>query len=305
MAGDSEGISALCRQITQSEVLSHLLLADNCLRDEDIVLLAESCALMPSIRLLNIAGNDCHAIGADAVQRMLDSHCALEGDSGIRDLDISSNPIGNRGVTHINKGLISSHTLTSLNVSYCQVDSVGMDTFQKALRENPYIVNLDIRGNPCTKILEIKTLAEAAVNRFLVSITTDPKSVRADNITTVEHYTLADKLRFLSPNALAGLHGNPTFNVPLSDMRESLHLLQAPGRKFQFQEVFKVDPNLAERLDAVRKHNRKMYYARRIYASVIKWYVVVKQRNVIKRAIAEAKRKQEEENRRNQEDDIW
>lgn len=291
--------------MTQSEVLSHLLLADNCLRDEDITLVADACALMPSIRLLNIAGNDCHAIGADSLKRMIDSHCALEGNFGIRELDVSSNPIGNRGIMHLNKGIMSSQTLTSLNVAYCQIDTEGMETFQKALRENPFIVKLDIRGNPCSKLIEIKSVAEAAVNRFLVSITMDPKSVQADNITHTEHTTLADKLRFLSPNALAGLHTNPSFNVPLSDMRESLHLLQAPGRKFQFNEVFQQDPNLAERLDEVRKHNRRMYYARRIYGTVMRWYALVKQRNMIKRAIAEAKRKQEEANRRNLEDDIW
>jgi hypothetical protein len=286
-------------------VLSHLLLADNLLRDEEITLIAEACALMPSIRLLNIAGNDCHAIGATAVQRLLDSHCALEGNAGIRDLDISSNPLGNRGILQLNNALRSSQTLTALNIAYCTVDTEGMDTFQRALRENPFIVKLDIRGNPCSKLSEIQTVAEAAVNRFLVSISTNPMSVQADKITSVEHHTLAAKLRFLSPNALAGLHTNPSFNVPLSEMREALHLQQAPGRKFHFQEVFKQDPHLAERLDEVRKHNKRMYHARRIYTAVIKWYAIVHQRNLIKRAIAAAKKKQEEENRRNQEDDIW
>ena len=41
---DAEGIRSLCTQMTQSEVLAYLLLANNCLRDEEVVLIGEVLA---------------------------------------------------------------------------------------------------------------------------------------------------------------------------------------------------------------------------------------------------------------------
>ena len=76
--GNSEGILALTRQMSQSTVLSHLLLNNNCLKDDDVVLIADTVALMPSIRVLGLGGNQCHGVGADALMKMLQSHGALE-----------------------------------------------------------------------------------------------------------------------------------------------------------------------------------------------------------------------------------
>lgn len=260
---------------------------------------------MPSIRVLNLSGNQCHGIGADAIKRMVLSHCTLENNFGIRELDISSNPLGDIGITEISNCLNKSLTLTSLNVSHCQIELNGMESFHLELKENPFIVRLEIHNNYISKIVEMKVLAEAAVNRHLATITMNAKSINADELSFVEYNALAYKLKFLSTNALAGLHLNESFNKPLSHMKESLHLLQAPGRKYQFNEVFSKDPGLIDRLAEVRKHNRKMYYARKIYSKVMKWFKVVHERNLIKKAMIEAKRRQEEENKKNMEDEIW
>lgn len=52
----SEGILSLSRQMTQSLCLTHLHLARNCLRDEDVVLIAEAAMNLPQLRVLNLAG---------------------------------------------------------------------------------------------------------------------------------------------------------------------------------------------------------------------------------------------------------
>lgn len=138
--------------------------------------------------MIYCVGNECHGIGADALKRAILSHCALEGDSGIRDLDISSNPLGNVGIGLLNGAFIRSQTLTSLNVSYCQIDNEGIVGLQEALAANPYIVKLDVHDNPITTNNEIKTLAEAAVNRYMVSLAKDPHAVNASKITHVVRF---------------------------------------------------------------------------------------------------------------------
>ena len=69
--------------------------------------------------------------------------------------------------------------------------------------------------------------------------------------------------------------------------------------------MFAKDPAIADRLAEVRKHNRRMYYARLIHRGVMRWFKVVHQKNMIKRAMAEAKRKALEEDRKNADDDNW
>lgn len=54
--GDSEGIYALMRTINTSTVLAHLILSNNCLRDDDVVIVSDTVAIMPTIRTLGLAG---------------------------------------------------------------------------------------------------------------------------------------------------------------------------------------------------------------------------------------------------------
>ena len=119
------------------------------------------------------------------MKRAILSHCALEGEDGIRDLDISSNPLGNIGIGYLNGAIIRSHTLTSLNTSYCQIDDGGIGAFQEALAANPFITQLDAHNNPISMNNEVKVLAEAAVNRYMVSLAKDPQAVDANSITYV------------------------------------------------------------------------------------------------------------------------
>ena len=87
-------------------------------------------------------------------------------------------------------------------------------------------------------------------------------------------------------------------------MKESLHLLEAPPRKALIQIVSKNDQNIAKRLAISRKLGQKMYYARRIYACVLKWWLPIQRKNMIRKAILEEKRRQEEANL-NMGDDEW
>ena len=89
-------------------------------------------------------------------------------------MDLSSNPLGTIGVKYIAKGISSSFTLTSLNISRCCIEAEGMDIFQKALSQNPFIVKLEVHNNPISTLLELKTLAEAAVNRHMLELRNDP-----------------------------------------------------------------------------------------------------------------------------------
>lgn len=82
-------------------------------------------------------------------------------------------------------------------------------------------------------------------------------------------------------------------------------MLQPPPRNALIKDVAGKDAAIAMRLAQSAKLNKKMYYARRIYHCVMKWYEVIRQRNLVKKALEDARRKQEEENKHNDEDDLW
>jgi hypothetical protein len=76
---NSEGILALATLMAQTPKLHTLKLANNCLRDCDIVIIANAMYNMPQLRHLDIAGNNCHCIGCDALHAAIMSHCTLKG----------------------------------------------------------------------------------------------------------------------------------------------------------------------------------------------------------------------------------
>lgn len=51
------------------------------------------------------------------------------------------------------------------------------------------------------------------------------------------YLALARKLRFLQKEHLEKLHFNPSFNIPGTEMRAALHILEPPPRQFLIQEV--------------------------------------------------------------------
>lgn len=155
---------------------------------------------------------------------------------GLKELDISNNPLGEKGLTHIMEMVRCNDSLTSLNVANCKLNVVGIDLFAEALRQNSKIRRFYIQDNDiCEELYDLIT-AETDANALLVSIRTNPHSVAASSLAshvvvefhvvlfrchdffTQVYLALARKLRFLSSGVLRMLHENASFTVVSSSV---------------------------------------------------------------------------------------
>lgn len=114
---------------------------------------------------------------------------------------------------------------------------------------------------------------------------------------------LARKLRFLNKAQLSALHGNPSFNVPESEMQEALHLLEPPPRHELMEEVKHLNAKMEQRMAASQQANRKLFAARLIYHRVMDWFEPIRVEFNIRKSIAAAAKRKAELNVRNTEDD--
>ncbi|XP_052445887.1 uncharacterized protein LOC127987559 [Carassius gibelio] len=69
-------------------------------------------------------------------------------NSNLRELDLSSNQIGDSGLTEISSLLRNSQTLQILRLSDCSITEEGYKALSSALRSNPsHLIELDLTGN--------------------------------------------------------------------------------------------------------------------------------------------------------------
>lgn len=182
----TEGISALASQLSQSLYLQVLNLARNHLNDEEIILIANAVHSMYSMKVLDLSGNNCLTEGCIALKEAIISHSAMEAyGSGLNELDLSGNPIGYEGVSHIAEALGKNDTLKSLKLSNCEIDDDGMKVLQAALSTNKCLTILDISHNISNKIFVASAQAESQANQLILNIREDPLIVNADRITEV------------------------------------------------------------------------------------------------------------------------
>ena len=104
-------------------------------------------------------------------------------------------------------------TIISLGLASCHIEDKGMQQLQLALVKNGSILNFDVSNNRCSKLTEIKTIAEIEANHLIDLLSTHPDAVDANQLSEPVYFALSRKLRFLNHEQLAALHGNPTFNV--------------------------------------------------------------------------------------------
>lgn len=110
----SKGAQYLINYLQTSEYLQFLDLRSNLLCDNGILCVADALANNKILISLNIACNDITAFGVDKLKDSLLT-------SNLKELDISSNPLGNSGIDHLAKYL--SHqdcSLKKLNVKECK-----------------------------------------------------------------------------------------------------------------------------------------------------------------------------------------
>lgn len=296
---NSEGIEAFAGQLARSLHIRVLKLARNFLGDEDFILISNAMSSMPRLQILDLAGNNCHGVGAEALKDAIISHSTLNGhNEGIVDLNISGNPLGYHGIVQLIESILRSTTINYLKCAFCDIDAATMKLLQGALAKNAAIIYLDVSNNPVTPIQEALTLAEIEANRHLVTLRKDPISgVDASSLSRVVYSAVAKKLHYLSEDILSKLYENPSFCVPKSEMNESLRMLQPPGKKADFKKVMqKNDASssiLAQRLMESQIVEKRLKSTRLIFYATMRWYREFQTQKRLRMALEEAKAQQD------------
>ena len=297
---NSEGMLRFAYQLPHTLHLRVLKLARNSLGDEDIQLLCDALTHVSTLQVLDLAGNYCQGIGMEFVAEMILSHAVLDLNRGlgIRDLDISLNPIGALGIKYLCPAIERSESLQALSVAGCSIDTDSMYKFHKSIQRNAFIGRLDVSRNPCDGLSEAYAASEGTANAALVKLRENVNLIDAKKLSKFQYTALKNKLKYLSKDVLYKLHKNPSFNEELSKMREELHVLAPPSRNFYLKQVIASDSNYQARLNASSIKDHEVAITRKIYHHIMKWWARVKARKKAQAALLEQRRRQAEEERK-------
>jgi hypothetical protein len=136
-----EGVLALCTQLSQSLKLHTLKVARNHLSEKDCIMIANAVSCLPQFLTLDLAGNDCHGLGAKAIADTIIAHAALQDfGKGIRDIYLSHNPLGTVGIANLCYALRRTDTVKLLGLAGCGIDDEAMLMLRDALAANGSII---------------------------------------------------------------------------------------------------------------------------------------------------------------------
>ena len=248
-----EGVRQLSMVMAQTGTLKTIKLARCGLCDDALVLVFTAIARMDHVQTVDVSGNDCGELGAEAVKEAIFSHgLSLGPGKCLTDLDISSNPLGPMGSAYVAEAMSNSATLNTLNIANCGIDKKPMTMLVKALSTNIALRRIDMTLNPSPESTITKVLAEVEANNLLVALTAQPLGVNALELTLPTHEALMKKLKYLSQRTLYAMHKNTSFNQPGSAMKETLFLLKGPVRHTRIMEAFPKSTTIGERLEHQR-----------------------------------------------------
>ena len=289
-AKTSEGMQALSGQLARTVKLRILKLARNNLDDADIAILSETATSVPSLQLLDLSGNLCHAGGAQALSQFVISHSTLDTAlaQGIMEIDLSSNPLAMHGVKFICEAVERSTTLTILKLANCDIDNAAMKLLEVSLHSNSRIIYLDISDNPVSATQEAFTKCEETANRLLLSLERDPLLLNVRDLTLADYRALSRKLKFLSVPCLESLHSNPSFNEKGAEMTYELYIVHAPSRKKLISAAKTGNSALLERLGRSAEAERRIIAIKMVYRNIMRWYREVQKANRIKESLLAA-----------------
>lgn len=289
----SNGMLVLCTHLRQTPKLKVLKLARNRLRDEDFSHVAWAITGMTNLKCLDLSGNLCHSAGMEPLREAIDClfPSMLKGE-GLRELDLSDNPLGPLGSSYMASFLKKSETLVKLNISNIGMDKDSSNLVLQSLKQNDALLELYASCNDISAVQEQILMAEINVNIILDTLRVDPLSVDAGRLSVFVYEALANKLSFLSTTTLWGLWKNPSFNVPLTKMQIALHMLAPPSRQELVHKVVESDPKLPERLREVRRLDRRMHASQTICKVIMPWYRKIQQKKRIDEALKRAMSKQ-------------
>eukprot|EP01041_Mallomonas_annulata_P006738 gene6738-13646_t len=276
---NSEGIIILMKMISHCHSLRVLKLANNRLRDDDIVFVANALLVLPSMRHLDIANNSCHIFGSEALKQSILAHAVMKSHSdGLKTLDISGNPLDINCIEEIMTAIKVSDSMRVFHMENCSLDIEAMTLLRDALYDNIELRQIFITGNNISETFQKQLHAETAANAVLEQLQKLPLSIDIRPLSTEVLDALRRKLRFLSHKLLRRLHENDSFEEMSSPLREQLYVLSPPLRKHLLQHAAAKSSTIKKRMEASLILSMEVDAARVIYRNVIRPSSVVKRR---------------------------
>lgn len=301
-----DGADALAQTIPQTVGLRVLKVARNFLSDHNIVRIAESIAGLPEFMDLDIGGNYCRIFGGRELKKTIMGFACMDRDLhyGFRELVLSGNMLTETVMLEIAHAIKATDTLKTLCVAFCSLYDDSMSILQDALAENYSVLEFDVRGNPASDFWTEKTEAEVEASNIVHNLEKET-DLDASTLNEAVYYAVARKLKYLDKEQLKKLHHNPSFNVPRSQMRYSLHLLQPPSRQSLLKDVKTQDARLQARLEASKKAERRIEASLTIARYMDNWFRKTRERNAILKSLEEVQRREDAANAHNVEDDEY
>jgi len=270
----SDGVVCLCANLMNTLSMRVLRLARNHIMDDDVATIANAAAFLPSLQILDLSGNHCSYFGARALKYLIMAHGSLDNKTqkqGLEELYLSQNPLGSLGIDEISQAVGETFTLQRLGLAECEVDRVSMGVLSAALQNNSTITVLDVSNNRVTPYVESVAQMESEAVKVLNNLRINPLAIDANKLNKVLYLATARKLRFLPPETLFKLHSNPSFNIPSTPMKDSLHVLMPPLRTKQVKDITSESAALPARLVLSREVSRRMAASRKIFHAVMPW----------------------------------
>ena len=153
-------------------------LRENGLGDEGAAKIITSVLANPRVTSLDLASNRITSELGEAVKELLT-------ESGVTELDLSENALGNKGVAFISEGIATSQTLRALRINKCDFDSVGAQSLASALGE----------ASGCGWQLETLGLSSNKIGTATLKRTADMHKTGAQSL--MHHLATHDKLQTL------------------------------------------------------------------------------------------------------------
>eukprot|EP01035_Chromulina_nebulosa_P019063 gene19063-24885_t len=178
---DLAGARAIASGLGTLSTLTYLDISDNFTgldpygnpNSEGIAALSTQLSQSYGMKLIDFSGNYCLGNGSAALKEAIVSHSTLADiRTGLREINISHNPIGYPGVKHL-------------------AEAIGMKLLQLALAENNSVVNLDLSNNPASIESVTIAMAESDAMKLIVDLRKDATSVDTGRLSPldVEHYS--------------------------------------------------------------------------------------------------------------------
>jgi Ran GTPase-activating protein (RanGAP) involved in mRNA processing and transport len=183
----SEGIEAFTKILNQTMKLRTLKIARNYLYDKEIDMISTSIHYLSEFQDLDISGNMgryyCCRLLKDAIVSL-----GVNWDNsgtrltGFRELNLSTNPIGDSGIKEICLAIKRTLTLKILRIANCGITEQGGQWLQDALSENSTIIVIDAYGNLMSEEQESLVVAEIEANEILEQISKDPLGIDVESL---------------------------------------------------------------------------------------------------------------------------